>query len=203
MDDRNVLAAALTLGAAMELDHRRPRAAVPPVQQAVNLETIEACVRGLDGLDELHELSVVADMGPAAVRRPLVDLGRMCRLLPACEYRAIVVTPAEVVARRPGDVRQNEATLPVEVVSRLATRQFDDSKVVANTLIHDHKCPPAGMIDGVALDVVLFVNEPAFDHLRSFRIDFGQPHEVAAAGVRQHEHPARRPPDLADSAGIG
>src|SRR5438128_3127103 len=126
----------------------------------------------------------------------------MCRLLPACEYRAIVVTPAEVVARRPGDVRQNEATLPVEVVSRLATRQFDDSKVVANTLIHDHYCPPTGMVDGVALDVAFFVNEPALDHLRSFRIDLGEAHEIAVAGVRQHEHPARRPTDLADSSGI-
>src|SRR5207245_8929702 len=46
-------------------------------------------------------------------------------------------------------------------------------------------------------------NAPALDHLTSFLSALGEAHEIAVAGVRQHEHPARRPPDLADSAGIG
>src|SRR5438445_8661338 len=96
MDDRSELAPALSLGPTVELDHRWPRAPVDSVQQTMNLEAIEGPVSGFGRLDQVFEPRVVADLGPAAIRRPFVNLGWMRRMLPAREHRSAVVTPAEV-----------------------------------------------------------------------------------------------------------
>src|SRR5450759_4110392 len=202
MDDRNVLTAALTFGDAVEVDHHGPRAVVRTVEQRVNLEAIEALVAGLDRFDELSELFVLADVRPAAVGRPFMDLGGTRRVLPAYKRGAAIMTPAQVIALRSRDVRVDNAIFPVDTIDGHAIRQVDDSDGVVNTLIHDHDCASSGVIDGVAVDVVLLVDEPPFDGMRSFRIDLGQPDEVAVTGIGQQEHPTRRPPDLTASAGI-
>src|SRR6266851_10017988 len=109
MDDWNVLAAALTLGASVEVDHHGPRASVVSEQQGVDLEAVEAPVGGLDRFHEPCELIVVVDARPAAASGPFVDLGRTRWVLPAHKRGAVVLTPAQVIALRSGDVGEHNA----------------------------------------------------------------------------------------------
>src|SRR5258707_10947523 len=202
MDDWNVLATALTLGASMEVDHHGPRASIGSEQQGVDLEAIEAPVGGLDRFHEPFELIVLADARPAAAGGPFVNLGRTRWVLPTHKRGRVVLTPAQVIALRSGDVGEHNAFFPVDVLDARAAGQVDDSDAVVNTFVHHHDRASPCVIDGATVDVVLLVDEPSFDHVRLFRIDLGKPHEIAAAGIGQREHPACRPPDLAHPPGV-